>query len=278
MWICVAILKWIGILLGAVLGLCLFLAALVIFVPVRYYIRGSSQKEFVYSFKFSWLFSILSVKKREHSNVVKLYFLGIPIRRITGGEERKKKTSGRKPVNRKLADQSRAEGEPERKKEEPPKKTVSSQGCSPASRTGSKRTKKNHIWNRKRRKSFSFTRVSSIIGFVKQNGKTIRRLLGEIRELVRYLSPTKMRGEIVLGTGDPASTGLVFGGLSLFPVFYQDGVHITPDFEEKRFEAQGYIKGRLRLLYFLRLLFRFYKDSELKHLWKQYNKVKKEAA
>ena len=40
MWIILAILKWIGILIGAILGLCLLLFALVVFVPVRYRIQG----------------------------------------------------------------------------------------------------------------------------------------------------------------------------------------------------------------------------------------------
>ena len=54
MWIILAILKWIGILIGAILGLCLLLSALVIFAPIRYRIQGSKKEEVVYSFKFSW--------------------------------------------------------------------------------------------------------------------------------------------------------------------------------------------------------------------------------
>ena len=130
----------------------------------------------------------------------------------------------------------------------------------------------------RRKKNFSFRKVSSIIGFVKQNGMVIRRLLGEVQALICYLLPTKVCGEMIVGTGDPASTGLMIGGLSLFPVVYQEKLKITPDFEEKRFEAKGYIKGRLRMIYFVRLLLRLYKDRELKHLWKQFNQVKKEAA
>lgn len=81
-----------------------------------------------------------------------------------------------------------------------------------------------------------------------------------------------------MGTGDPSTTGMLLGGISLFPVAYQDGLRIVPDFEEKHFEADGFIKGRIRMIYFLRLLHRLYQDRELKALWKQINKVKKEAA
>lgn len=271
MWIILAILKWIGILIGAILGLCLLLSALLIFVPIRYRIQGSKKEEVVYSFKFSWLLSFISIKRKEKSDVIRLFVCGIPIRRLTG--TKKKRKSPKSP------DSNEPQKEPEAQMaEEKPEKE--NEVKTPEEKT---RRKKRKFFSRKgekgkKKKNFSFQKVSSIIGCVKQDKKAVKRLIHEIRDLICYLSPTKIRGEMVLGTGDPASTGLLFGGISLFPVVYQDGVCITPDFEEKRFEAKGYIKGRIRVIYLLRLMLRLYKDKELKHLWKQINKVKKEAA
>lgn len=284
MWILVAILKWIGILLGAVLGLCLLLAVLVIFVPVRYRICGSSKKEIAYSFKFSWLLSILSVKKKKHSDRICLYLFGIPIRCLAGGDKEKKKAAKKNQTDQRPAHKNQETGDQEGKAEcrqeekKSSQKSVQTPEPDQKQRKGKRRWKVRKGKKKKKKKAFSFRKVSSIISFVKQNWDVVKRLFGELKELIRYLSPTKVRGEAVIGTGDPASTGLVFGGLSLFPVFYQEGVQITPDFEEKRFEAEGIMKGRLRLIYFLRLLFRLYKDSELKRLWKHVNQVKKEAA
>lgn len=282
MWIILAVLKWIGILLGAILGLCLLLTVLVIFVPVRYRISFDKQEEFVYSFRFSWLLSFVSIQKKKNVPAVRLYVLGIPVRTLAGGQKKKKEnTSGQKPA---------ADGkeETERKPDAESGKDSPETKAASGKRLESAKHKKSGIIKKlfghrkkkkvKRKKAFSFQKLSSIIGLVKQNRKMIKRLFGEIRALVVYLSPTKIRGKMILGTGDPASTGLVFGGISLFPVLYQDGFRITPDFEEKRFEAKGYLKGRLRVVYFLRLLLRLYKDSELKRLWKQINQIKKEAA
>lgn len=284
MWILVAILKWIGILIGAVLGSCLLLAVLVVFVPVRYRVRGSSRKEITYSFKFSWLLSILSVKKKEHSDRIRLYLFGIPIRCLSGGDKEKKKATKKNRTEQSPAHKSQAADDQEKKAECRQEKKKSSQKSVQTTKPdqkqakGKSRRKARKGKKQKKKKTFSFRKVSSIISFVKQDWDVVKRLFGVLKELIHYLSPTKVRGEAVIGTGDPASTGLVFGGLSLFPVFYQEGVQITPDFEEKRFEAEGIIKGRLRLIYFLRLLFRLYKDSELKRLWKHVNQVKKEAA
>lgn len=271
MWIVLAILKWIGIIFGGILGLLLFLSALVIFVPIRYYVRGSNREGATYSFRFSWL-SVAAIKKKPQSDKIMLTIFGIPVRCLAGGEKGKQakqdESSKAEPVEdtqkEEPAENTQKE-EPEREKEKLPKQRNK---ASP---------KKKAI---KKKKNFSFGRVSSIIGLIKdsKNRRIIRKLLREIKLLLQYLAPTKMNGKVVVGTGDPCTTGLLLGGISLFPVVYQEGVHIVPDFEEKHFEAEGFVKGRIRMIYFLRLLYRLYQDRELKELWKQINKVKKEAA
>ena len=274
MWIILAILKWIGILIGAILGLCLLLFALVVFVPVRYRIQGRKKEETAYSFRFTWLFSFISIRKRETSDLVRLCICGIPIKRLAGSagtnKVKKQKTEAETEVGTKeLEDEPSSDREGTVVRAEPKKRRENRA----KEKQGESKKK-----TRRKKKHFSFQKVSSIIGCVKQDKKALKRLFHEIRELICYLSPGKVRGEMVFGTGDPASTGLVIGGISLLPAAYREGVRITPDFEEKRLEAEGYIKGRVRVVYFLRLLFRLYKDKELKHLWKQINHVKKEAA
>ena len=54
-------------------------------------------------------------------------------------------------------------------------------------------------------------------------------------------------------------------------------VYVTPDFEEKRLAADFFVKGRIRVIYFLRLFLRLYQDKELKRMWKQIHRLKKEA-
>ena len=137
------------------------------------------------------------------------------------------------------------------------------------------RTKK--AKKKKSKKNFSFQGLSSIMKCVKQNKKLLKRLYREIKELVKYLTPKKVRGTFAFGTGDPSSTGLVTGLISLFPIAYQEGVLVTPDFEEKRLDADFFVKGRMRVIYFLRLFLRLYQDKELKRMWKQIHRLKKEA-
>lgn len=237
------ILKWIGIILGGILGVFLVFSVLVLCVPVRYKICGRMKQETKYMFSVRFLGGIVSIKKRLKSSYIILSVCGIPIKRLAKIGENGQKNEKRK-------------------------KSKTSSGKKKIKRTA------------KRKKGFSFDKLFSIIGLVKDkhNQNAVGRLWQEGKQLLRYLSPDKVQGRLLIGTGDPCTTGMFFGGISLISIAYEKGVHIVPDFENVRFEAEGYIKGKVRVIYFVRLAFRLYKEREVKRLWKQIHKVKKEAA
>ena len=198
MWMILVILKWIGIILGGILGFLLFFGALILLVPVRYRVDGRSYDERSYSFKFSWLLSIVSVQKKMQSEKIVLKLFGIPIKCLAGGKTKPKKRTKEK---------KHRENKPQKEK----KATC---------------TKEDEKKKRKKKKGFSFGRVSSIIGLVKDTGNrcVVGRFFHEFRLLVRYLAPKKIKGTMIVGTGDPCTTGLLFGGISLFPIVYEDDV------------------------------------------------------
>ena len=276
MSIVLAILKWIGIALGGILGLLLFALILFFLVPVRYYAACEKQEgKMLYSFRFSWLLRLLSLEKRNASSSLQLYVLGIPIKNLSEGKEKKeekKKKPEREEEKKEEKTAKNSGGEPPEKTTAPPKRRRKPEG---------KDTEKKNIGRRKKKKRFSFGKVSSIISIVREaeNKAALQRLKKEIVGCIRYLAPQRIRGRLLIGTGNPASTGLLFGGISLFPFAYQKGVQISPDFDEKVFEAEGYIKGRVRMLYLIRLFIRLYRDRELRMLWNTMNQMnEKEAA
>ena len=264
MWIFLLILKWIFIILGILLGLVLLFMALVLCVPVRYRAAGDNHEKIQYSFKVSWLLSIIAVKKKKDSEQIVFSVFGIPIKRM-GNEKPVKKT-----VVKSEKEKEPETGEPVLAAQEEKKKQRKDKKKRTFSRT--KKAKK-----KKSKKNFSFQGLSSIMKCVKQNKKLLKRLYREIKELLKYLAPKKVRGTFAFGTGDPSSTGLVTGLISLVPIAYQEGVYVTPDFEEKRLAADFFVKGRIRVIYFLRLFLRLYQDKELKRMWKQIHRLKKEA-
>lgn len=273
-----AILKWIGIVAGGILGLALLLGILVVCVPVRYYLSGNNRDVLCYQYRLSWLLHAVSVRKKMESDEVCLRILGIPVFRFAGGGSAGTEKKDKKPGQGKQEKQEKQKEQKEQEKQEEAgqQEMTASQTPSPAGR--SEGMQKTSLPSEK--KSFSFDLLSGIINFVRDTGNrsAFRRVWKELRSLVCYLAPQRIRGHLVIGTGDPSSTGLMIGGISLLPFVYQDGLDITPDFDEKIFQADGMIKGRVRILYLLRLCIRLYRDKELKKLWDNIQNLKKEAA
>lgn len=281
MAIFLAIVKWIGIVLGGVLGLALLLVVLVMCVPIRYYLSGSNRDAVCYQYRVSWLCHVVSVVKKPDSEKVWFRILGIPFICLAGDSDRE---STEPPETEKPK-----EGEREKKvvtDDVMERKSVKGNDRSGDTKKKRKRSQKRKNKGtsgkkkEKRKKYFSFDILSGIIKFVidTENRYAFRKIREEFRKLLLYLAPRKVQGRFVIGTGDPSSTGLVIGGISLLPFVYHDGIEVTPDFDDKVFRADGMIKGRIQVLYFIRLCIRLYRDKELRKLWNNIQKLKKEAA
>ncbi len=284
MAIVLAILKWIGIVLGGVLGLALLFGVLVVFVPVRYRLSGSYQDVLRYQFRVSWLCRIVSVGKRINSDAIWLRLLGIPVVRLAGDSPGKKEraSAGATGTDRGAGEEKAGSEEPESR---PQSGKPGGNHDAGHAQTGKKKSipkgeSTSGKKNKKRKKAFSFDILSGIINFVRdtENKRVFRKMRNELRLLLCYLAPRKINGRFVIGTGDPASTGLLIGGISLLPFAYREGIVITPDFDDRVFAADGMIKGQIRILYFIRLCIRLYRDKELRKLWNKIQKLKKEAA
>lgn len=77
--------------------------------------------------------------------------------------------------------------------------------------------------------------------------EAIRVVKVQLIALLKALKPSKLKGQVTYGTGDPATTGQQLGYMSvLFPLYY-DHIDITPDFENKRLEGDLMVKGSIRL-------------------------------
>lgn len=81
--------------------------------------------------------------------------------------------------------------------------------------------------------------------------------------VLRYLIPQKLEGEITFGLEDPAQTGKILGWLAMGIPLYGDHLDINPDFTGKAFEGHILIAGRIRRYKILRLLWKIYKDKDL---------------
>lgn len=69
-----------------------------------------------------------------------------------------------------------------------------------------------------------------------------------ISKILKHLAPTRIKGELVYGAADPATTGQHLGYISIAFPLYHDKIDITPDFSQKILEGYISVKGRIRMI------------------------------
>lgn len=264
--------KFLGILLLIILGLLIFACAVVLFVPVRYYAECRNQEKIHIGITVSWLFHGIKIKKSISEDRIKIYLFGINIenyKNIFGKKKNEENTDI--PIRESkvnlvddFIDEAKKHDDAVKQEEEKQRVRIETDYEDETQKDTEKVSKH-------RKKNFSFKGISSIINLIRayENKRGLRKIRKELAGLIRYLMPSHIKGKIVFGTGDPCTTGWIIGVVSMFPVAYTEGLKILPDFEEQVFEADGYVKGRIRIIYFLRLLLRGYMDEDIKNIIKK---------
>ncbi|MCM1244141.1 MAG: DUF2953 domain-containing protein [Roseburia sp.] len=264
MAVILAVLKLIGILLLVVLGLVLVVCAAVLFLPIRYIVECKNGERFNLGFNLSWCFRALQLRKRLSEQRINIYIFGInmnqfknPFKKREHDEEDVHVTNSKVDL---VDDFYEEEKNYQNAVNEEEKNMKIETDYEDESAREEEKVSDDH------KKSFSFDKISSIITFIRdyENKSALNKIKKELAGLFRYLLPDRVRGKISFGTGDPCTTGWVLGAVSMIPAAYADGLTIQPDFEEKVFQADGAIKGKVRVIYFLRLFLRGYLDDEIK--------------
>ena len=113
---------------------------------------------------------------------------------------------------------------------------------------------------KKAKKKFSFAELEEKIAKLQEKKDLIMEFLQEettkltiagtfrtIKKVILHILPVSIRGNIIYGSGDPASTGKAFAVLGILYAKYGESLNVLADFEEKRLEADVQIKGHIRL-------------------------------
>ena len=68
-----------------------------------------------------------------------------------------------------------------------------------------------------------------------------------VKKLIHILKPDKLNGHVHLGLKDPAATGEIFGLLAMFLPLYDGRFELVPEFEYACNEIDVYTKGKFRI-------------------------------
>ena len=266
------ILKIIGIVLLVILGIMLFLLAVLLFVPVRYSVKGTVDNNITAEGKISWLCSIFRYdftfqeqelngevrvfgfrpKKKERVSEEELEEEAVP--EVKDGVEEVVSHKGRQ--NRKSSD----------KNSRPSGKNIFMRMWDKI-KSFMKKIKNFFIGIQKRLISFKefVVKVKEIVADTK-NQYAVRRLWEELLYLLKHFGFRKIHTELTFALADPALTGQVLGILCMMPFLYQYDFHIFPDFESESYYIRGSydMKGRIQLIFLLITFIRIVADKDLR--------------
>ena len=265
------ILKIIGMILLAILGILILLLCTVFFVPANYFVQAKTEdgiKGLAFEAKAHWflhLFTVYYIYKNKHSDwQVRI---------------------GWKTFNHKdHAESTRSEKEDGNVLEEdiePAERSDDSDGQTSAEQSECKKQswfkkikctiikicdKIKSLWETKEKLTSFLTDDVHVEAF-----KIVKKELGI---LARHLRPRRIRGFVRFGFEDPYRTGQVLAGLSILYPFYGENVDIYPDFEQKILEGDLYIKGHIRMVHLASLLWRLFFNRYVRKTYRDYKKIK----
>lgn len=300
------ILKIIGIILAAVLGLAILLLLLVLFVPVRYRAYGVKKEgECRAEAKISWLLHLISVPMafREGELSAKIKILGITLMDLTDSgsfeeaepvpepaertEEQKTAQSGERqaqehPVEKQAAPERTSQKNEELEEEEEEKNGIFSRFLQFLRMiwkffTGIPRKLKNlkctfrRFCGKIKRMARKY-RAAKEFALDERTKAAVRLVLEQAKIFARQAIPRKICGEVRFGTSDPALTGQILGIAGIFYPLFMDNVKVDPDFEQTILEGELFLKGRLRIVSAVRIAWRLFRDKNVRYVYRKLNR------
>lgn len=286
------LLKIIGIIILAVLGLVVLTLGVVFFVPVKYRAFGRLDKEIEKSsadMKFSWLLHLISGKVNflEKQLTYELRILGKKIQfdedddtaeelikdvvedtledtvedtvenTVDNAEKRfEKEIIEDVEDDLTIEDVSEDAKEPRKKKKKRKKKPKDSL-LKKIKYTFQNICDKIKVLKQKKDEVSAFLKTES-------HKSAFKKIWKEIGKLLKALKPKKLTVNAHFGFEDPSLTGKVLTVLSMLYPFYGDNISVQPDFENIILEGDFYIKGKIRLIHAVKLAWNLVWDKNVR--------------
>ena len=252
------ILKIIGIILAAVLGLAILIVLVILIFPIRYRGRLAYADEVKLKIKLTYLLHIITViyELKDGEFVRTIYLFGREyVKRPKKKKKKRRKHKKRKHnktvnteevlVTAKQESEPVPEPKPVPKPQPKPESKSDKQSSMPDSDDESLFGKAKDLYN-------DFTGDKE----VRDNMIAAVKILWEF---IKAIKPKKHIIRINFGTGEPAGTGKLLGIIYAVAAMLWLRVEVTPDFENKLFEAEADFKGNIRIL----KLIKVYKDDKI---------------
>lgn len=287
------VLKMIGMILLAILGILILLLCMVLFIPANYQIQAKTDdgiNALAFEAKAHWLLHLFTAcyvyKDKQSDWQVRI---GWKTFNHKAHEKQNSKPndieteemqSSRKDKN--TAEQSSVENE------KPVDEEISAQKDSHDESNGDKSkvdVKQKQTWFEKIK--CTIIKICDKIKSLWETKEKVTEFLTddvhveafkiikkEIGILARHLSPRRIKGFVRFGFDDPYRTGQVLAALSILYPFYGDNVEIYPDFEQKILQGDLYMKGHIRMVHLVALIWRLFFNRYIRKTYRDYKMLK----
>ena len=301
MTVVLLILKIIGIILAALLGIVVLGILLVLFCPFRYRIWGSYHEKPDISIRVAWLMHIFQFRM-DITETQQMYLRILGFRKNLSREEKEtnesEESSGleeesettntvenafdKKRIETNRSDAATVEensGEEEFRNKEDPKDSIETKSTDVSRKTPEKKIsisqKVKRIWEKIKRALFNIKETAVKIKKLymdPRNKLAFTKLKQSVAKFFRVLHPKKFQLKLKFSTGSPDTTGQLLGVIAMFPIGYRNGWNIVPDFTADAFyaDAEFDVRGRVLGISLIKLACSIILDKNCKRL---YNKV-----
>lgn len=280
----------IGIVLLSIIGLVLFLIALILFVPIRYRIKAEYDEKIDANVKVSYLLHIFTVifKFDGSSPDLKIKIFGIKL-------PEKKETDNKKPKKKEPKQKEPKQKEPEYtlegfdEEEVLPQTDYSEVNCDDI--PDIEEEPKGFFGKLKEYLKFVYDFICSFkekvitawnkIKGIKDNieyyldlitsertKRTLNYGLRIVKKIFAAFKPTKLKGRFRFGFDDPSTTGRILSVLAVTYPITRDKIEIIPEFDEKIIEGNLFIKGRIFIITLLIQGWKLYFNKDIRKLAK----------
>lgn len=191
----------------------------------------------------------------------------VPVEEAKSGQEIK----GNLTEPDKAVEESRNAVETNVKKEEEPEKEKHATAKVPKS----KRRKKDVLANIRYTISNFYDKIKRILGNIEYYRELVKSdsfreafalCKGQLFYLFHKIKPEKIVAEWIIGTDDPLLTGEILAVYGILYPLLGPKVRIVGDFDNKRLEGELFLKGKLRVITFVKIFIKVYFDKNLKRL------------
>lgn len=291
MWsVVLKILSILGIILLILLGILLAVVLLVLFMPIVYRASGSAHTgEYRFDFRFRWLFGLVRGEfTYPEGRALRIKALWLTLydsgaKRQDARDSKAATESGKEPepAGKTKAAESLQDSNENVESAESPTNSVENVDTAGSSQDSAKREERTEESASNEPLSAKLSglreKLQPYLAIVRDedNQALVGQALGRLGRILKSIHPRVLRLEALIGTGEPDTTGYVYGAFWAVKPFLgrKCRVAITPDFERQILEGEVFLRGRVMPVVLLYHAVRVILDKRLWQLMDQLKKI-----